>query len=118
MCICGFPDGRSAASVCRYALRRRAADALHRQDLMAFLRILLMDEPFMGLYPPLVQEIFKVIGKLQRTGTTILPEEKNARMVLSAADRGHVPGMGRSAMEDNAKELLEDDRMRKAYLGA
>lgn len=102
MCICVFPDGRSAAPACRYALRRRAADARHRQALMAFPLILLMDEPSMGLSPPLVQEIFKAIGKLQRTGITIRLEEQNARVALSAADRGHVPGMERSAMEDNA----------------
>ena len=81
-------------------------------------KILLMDEPSMGLSPLLVKEIFKIVEELHDTGITILLVEQNAKMALSIADRAYVLETGHVSMTGNAKELLADDRIRKAYLGA
>lgn len=81
-------------------------------------RILLMDEPSMGLSPLLVSEIFSIIEELHKDGITILLVEQNAKMALSIADRAYVLENGRITMSGDAKELLTDERIKKAYLGA
>jgi len=86
--------------------------------LMTNPKILLMDEPSMGLSPLLVKEIFSIIEELHNGGITILLVEQNAKMALSVADRAYVLETGTIAMEGNARALAEDDRVRKAYLGA
>lgn len=86
--------------------------------LMTNPKILLMDEPSMGLSPLLVKEIFAIIEELHKSGITILLVEQNAKMALSVADRAYVLETGTIAMEGNAAALSADDRVRKAYLGA
>ena len=85
--------------------------------LMSKPKILLMDEPSMGLSPILVQEIFNIIKELHKQGLTILLVEQNARMALSIADHGYVLENGRIKMHDEAAALLSNDEVRKAYLG-
>lgn len=79
--------------------------------------IILMDEPSMGLSPLLVKEIFKIIQEVHAAGITVLLVEQNARMALSIADRAYVLETGRIAMSGDAKELLNDSKVKKAYLG-
>ncbi len=86
--------------------------------LMTGPKMVLMDEPSMGLSPLLVKEIFAIIEELHKSGITILLVEQNAKMALSISDRAYVLETGKIAMEGTAKELAEDDRVRKAYLGA
>lgn len=86
--------------------------------LMGRPKLLLMDEPSMGLAPILVREIFKIIQELKASGMTVLLIEQNARLALSIANRAYVLETGRIVMEGNAQELLENDQVRKAYLGA
>ncbi len=86
--------------------------------LMTNPKILLMDEPSMGLSPILVNEIFTIIEQLHNSGITILLVEQNAKKALSVADRAYVLETGKISMQGSAKELAEDDRVRKAYLGA
>ncbi|UZT07241.1 MULTISPECIES: ABC transporter ATP-binding protein [Clostridium] len=86
--------------------------------LMSAPKIMLMDEPSMGLSPLLVKEIFKIIQELHKFGMTILLVEQNAKMALSIADRAYVLETGHISMHGNGKNLLKDDRVRKAYLGA
>lgn len=85
--------------------------------MMAKPRILLMDEPSMGLSPLFVGEIFKIIEKVSSAGTTVLLVEQNAKKALSIADRAYVLETGRISKSGNAKELLNDDAIKKAYLG-
>ena len=86
--------------------------------LMSHPKTILMDEPSMGLSPKLVKEIFSIIRKLHEHGITILLVEQNAKMALSIADRAYVLETGRITMEGDAKELLNNEQVRKAYLGA
>lgn len=86
--------------------------------LMSHPKTILMDEPSMGLSPKLVKEIFSIIRKLHEQGITILLVEQNARMALSIADRAYVLETGRITMEGDAKDLLNNEQVRKAYLGA
>ena len=86
--------------------------------LMSHPKTILMDEPSMGLSPKLVKEIFSIIRKLHEQGITILLVEQNAKMALSIADRAYVLEPGRITMEGDAKELLNNEQVRKAYLGA
>ena len=86
--------------------------------LMTNPRIVLMDEPSMGLSPLLVKEIFAIIEELHKSGITILLVEQNAKMTLAVSDRAYVLETGTISMEGAASELAEDDRVRKAYLGA
>ena len=79
---------------------------------------ILMDEPSMGLSPKLVKEIFRIIEKLHEEGITVLLVEQNAKMALSIADRAYVLETGRITMEGKASDLLHDEKVRKAYLGA
>ncbi len=86
--------------------------------LMTDPKILLMDEPSMGLSPILVNEIFTIIEQLHNSGITILLVEQNAKKALAVADRAYVLETGKISMSGSAKELAADDRVRKAYLGA
>jgi len=85
--------------------------------LMARPRLLLLDEPSMGLSPILVETIFRIIQDINRQGTTILLVEQNARMALRVAHRGYVIQTGRIVLHDAAAELLRSDLVRKTYLG-
>lgn len=85
--------------------------------LMTRPRVLLMDEPSMGLAPVLVDGIFATIRFLHEEGTTILLVEQNARMALSVADRGYVVETGRIVLADTAAALQANDAVRRAYLG-
>ncbi|HIX63109.1 MAG TPA: ABC transporter ATP-binding protein [Candidatus Mediterraneibacter colneyensis] len=85
--------------------------------LMSRPKIILMDEPSMGLSPILVNEIFDIIRSVSESGTTVLLVEQNAKKALSIADRAYVLETGKIALEGNAKDLLEDDSIKKAYLG-
>lgn len=86
--------------------------------LMTDPKIVLMDEPSMGLSPILVKEIFSIIQTLHKSGITILLVEQNAKMALAVSDRAYVLETGTIAMEGSASTLASDDRVRKAYLGA
>ncbi len=85
--------------------------------LMSRPKILMLDEPSMGLAPLLVKEIFDIIRMLNEQGTTILLVEQNARMALSVAHRAYVLETGNITMSGDAHELLDDPRVQKAYLG-
>ncbi len=85
--------------------------------LMVSPRLLLMDEPSMGLAPRIVEQIFAIIRDLRRSGTTILLVEQNAFAALSIADRAYVLESGRMVLEGPASRLLRDERVRSAYLG-
>ena len=86
--------------------------------LMSKPRIILMDEPSMGLSPLYVTEIFEIIKKIKSEGTTVLLVEQNANMALSVADRAYVLETGKIIMDGKASDLMNDERVRKAYLGA
>jgi branched-chain amino acid transport system ATP-binding protein len=85
--------------------------------LMAKPRLLLLDEPSMGLAPILVDQILDILGQLKREGITVLLVEQNARAALAVADRGYVIETGRVAASGSAAALMADDRVRAAYLG-
>ncbi len=85
--------------------------------LMSRPKLLMLDEPSMGLAPILVEQIFDIIADLHRTGATILLVEQNARMALSIASRGYVMETGRIVTTGTGKELLASEAVRKAYLG-
>ncbi|MBQ4506963.1 MAG: ABC transporter ATP-binding protein [Firmicutes bacterium] len=86
--------------------------------LMSHPKLIMMDEPSMGLAPILVEQIFDIIGSLHREGATILLVEQNAQAALSVADRAYVLETGRIVLTGTGRELLESDEIRKAYLGA
>ena len=85
--------------------------------LMSKPRILLLDEPSMGLSPLFVGEIFKIIEEVSKAGTTVLLVEQNAKKALSIADRGYVLETGKIVKTGKAADLLNDDSIKKAYLG-
>ncbi len=85
--------------------------------LMSRPKILLLDEPSMGLAPLLVKEIFNIIKEINASGTTILLVEQNANMALSIADKAYVLETGRITLSGTAKELASSEEVRKAYLG-
>lgn len=85
--------------------------------LMSKPSIILMDEPSMGLSPILVNEIFDIIESISKSGTTVLLVEQNAKKTLSIADRAYVLETGKIVTSGKASELLEDDSIKKAYLG-
>ncbi len=87
------------------------------RGLMARPKLLLMDEPSLGLAPLLVREIFRVVGELREHGATILLVEQNARAALKLADRGYVMETGNVVLEGTSEELLGDERVQEAYLG-
>lgn len=85
--------------------------------LMAHPRLMLLDEPSMGLAPLLVESIFETIRAINKEGTTVLLVEQNALMALSIADRGYVVQTGRIVLQDKAAKLRKNEMVRKAYLG-
>ena len=85
--------------------------------LMARPKLLMLDEPSMGLAPILVEKIFEIVHEINEQGTPILLVEQNALMALAAADRGYVLETGRVALEGLAKELRQNEQVRKTYLG-
>jgi branched-chain amino acid transport system ATP-binding protein len=85
--------------------------------LMSHPKLLLMDEPSMGLAPILVERSFEIIQQVHEAGVAMLIVEQNANMALSIADRGYVLATGRLVLEGSAKKLLGDEDLRKAYLG-
>ena len=86
--------------------------------LMSNPKLLMLDEPSMGLAPILVEQIFDIVKELHQSGVTVLLVEQNAQMALSIADRAYVLETGRISMEGPAQELLTNDNVRKAYLGS
>ena len=86
--------------------------------LMCHPRLLMLDEPSMGLAPILVEQIFDIIVELHKAGTTILLVEQNAQMALSVADRAYVLETGNISMSGKAEDLLHNDAVQKAYLGS
>ena len=87
------------------------------RSLMSRPRLLLLDEPSLGLAPLLVREIFRTIREINRSGVTVLLVEQNAHMALSIAGRGYVLETGRVQFEDQAARLLQNEDVKKAYLG-
>lgn len=85
--------------------------------LMSRPKLLMMDEPSMGLSPILVSEIFSIIREINQEGTTVLLVEQNAHMALSVANRGYVLETGRVVLEGAAKALLNNSEVKRAYLG-
>ncbi|MBU3803560.1 MAG: ABC transporter ATP-binding protein [Candidatus Cellulosilyticum pullistercoris] len=85
--------------------------------LMSHPKIILMDEPSMGLSPLYVNEIFKIIEEISASGTTVLLVEQNAKKALSIANRAYVLETGKVVLEGDAKKLINDDSIKKAYLG-
>ncbi|WP_313511077.1 ABC transporter ATP-binding protein [Enterococcus sp.] len=85
--------------------------------LMSKPRLLLLDEPSMGLAPIFIKEIFSIIQEIKEQGTTVLLIEQNAKMALSIADRGYVLETGKIVLEGTGQELMASDEVRKAYLG-
>ena len=85
--------------------------------LMSRPKLLLLDEPSMGLAPIFIREIFKIIQEIQKTGTTVLLIEQNAKMALSISDRAYVLETGSVVLSGTGQELLESDEIQKAYLG-
>ena len=85
--------------------------------LMARPKVLLMDEPSMGLAPILVEQNFEIIQRINEEGTTVFVVEQNANMALSIADRGYVLQTGRIVLSDTSENLIHNEQMRQAYLG-
>ena len=85
--------------------------------LMARPKLILLDEPSMGLSPIYIQEVFKIIETIRDQGTTVLLIEQNAKQALSIADRGYVLASGEVKMTGTGKDLLDDPSVQKAYLG-
>ncbi len=85
--------------------------------LMAEPRLMLLDEPSLGLAPMLVEEIFRIIREIHESGTTVLLVEQNANKALSIADYGYVLETGTISLQGDSKQLLRDDHVRRSYLG-
>ncbi len=85
--------------------------------LMGRPKLLLLDEPSLGLAPLIVRQIFQIIREINRNGATILLVEQNAHMALTVANRGYVLQTGRIILSDKAANLLENAEVKKAYLG-
>ena len=86
--------------------------------LMTRPRLLILDEPSMGLSPLLVKEIFEIIKEVNKSGVTVLLVEQNAKMALSVSDRAYVLETGKISIEGKAEELMKNESIKKAYLGA
>ena len=89
----------------------------HARALMARPRLILFDEPSLGLAPTIVEMTFSIIADIRRRGTTVLMVEQNAYAALRMADRAYVMETGRIVLEGRARDLLDDDHVRRAYLG-
>ncbi len=87
------------------------------RSLMSNPRLLLLDEPSLGLAPLIVKQIFEIIQQINEEGTTILLVEQNAQLALNVTDRGYVMETGEITIEGNSTDLLSDERVRQAYLG-
>ena len=85
--------------------------------LMSTPRLLLLDEPSLGLAPTMVETVFRVIAEIRREGMTVLMVEQNAALALRMADRAYVMESGRIALEGAARDLLDNAEVRRAYLG-
>lgn len=85
--------------------------------LMSHPRLILMDEPSMGLSPIFVEEIFNIIKEISASGTTVLLVEQNAKKALSISDRAYVLETGNITLSGDAKTLMNDESVKKAYLG-
>ena len=85
--------------------------------LMSHPKLMMLDEPSMGLAPRLVETIFELLARIHEQGTTILLVEQNAQLALQLASRGYVIETGQIVLEDEAAQLLKNDEVRKAYLG-
>jgi branched-chain amino acid transport system ATP-binding protein len=85
--------------------------------LMSRPRLLLLDEPSLGLAPTVVETTFEIIADIRRRGTTVLMVEQNAYLALRMADRAYVMETGRIALAGAARDMLDDDHVRRAYLG-
>jgi branched-chain amino acid transport system ATP-binding protein len=87
------------------------------RSLMSNPKLLMLDEPSLGLAPLVVERIFEIIQEIHRRSTTVLLVEQNASMSLTTADRGYILENGRIILEGPAQNLLEDEKVKKAYLG-
>ena len=101
----------------RHTQRRGAANVGHSGQLMGRPRLLLLDEPSLGLAPLIVRQIFQIIREINQRGATILLVEQNAHMALTVANRGYVIQSGRVILSDSAAKLLENPEVKRAYLG-
>lgn len=109
--------GRAAPAACRHLVRRRAQMLAISRALMASPKLLLLDEPSLGLAPLIIRDIFHALQEIRAEGTTILIVEQNALATLKIADRAYVLELGRISMEGRADVLIHDERLIEAYLG-
>jgi branched-chain amino acid transport system ATP-binding protein len=113
-----FPDLRKFTNALGWTLSGGQQQMLAlARGLMSKPKLLLLDEPSLGLAPLIVQQVFRVISDIRKRGTTVLLVEQNAHMALSVADRGYVLETGSLMTQGRASELLDNEEVRAAYLG-